>query len=548
MNSFDSLSLTLAEASRLRSMGKPELERDHLLAAWKEGLKSPDVLYQVAESFFMDHEYENTLKFITLACKYNSESPLYSYLLGMTFLKLKKPNEAVKAFLSISDEQRLFQADIELANMFKGSLKDNFGLSYLELVFRKSSTLDSLTKLIIQQIKVLHKLAEVPDGFLNSIQENLKLWQRESGDISEVYKWFGLFYQRVGLYEQSQEAYLRYLESNPDDQTVAHNLYQNFLSLGHYDKCFDSPIKRDQQQKAIGSNRDVMLARGIREISYSDLSRLVGKKVILSPEQGMGDQIWSLSFISVFQNEFGCDFEIWCAPKLADVLKGFLINRCLVKSFDQVLPQDGIDAYGFISMPDVMFLLHRWGLNLEPSKAFMSCSQVLENIIVRTLNSSDVPSIRSNLNRRVGLSWKSQGSSRGDTKNLSLSFLQRFREINNTEFICCQYGDVRDDLAHLKEHGLDVFQDETLNLYDSLVDSYRTIADCDKIITSSNVTAHIAGSLGVKTLLIVNTPTIWYWSNSSKSSWYQSVKVIRKRLEDPWDVLWPEVCNFLSTS
>ncbi len=53
----------------------------------------------------------------------------------------------------------------------------------------------------------------------------------------------------------------------------------------------------------------------------------------------------------------------------------------------------------------------------------------------------------------------------------------------------------------------------------------------------SNVTAHIAGSLGKKTFLLVpyNTGKIWYWHNNiEKSIWYPSVNIYRQSKYGDW--------------
>jgi len=52
------------------------------------------------------------------------------------------------------------------------------------------------------------------------------------------------------------------------------------------------------------------------------------------------------------------------------------------------------------------------------------------------------------------------------------------------------------------------------------------ISKLDFVITTSNVTAHLAGAIGKKTYLLVPelAGRIWYWHNTETSLWYPNTK------------------------
>ena len=62
------------------------------------------------------------------------------------------------------------------------------------------------------------------------------------------------------------------------------------------------------------------------------------------------------------------------------------------------------------------------------------------------------------------------------------------------------------------------------------------IQSCDFVITTSNVTAHIAGALGKKTFVLVNPSMLWYWHDEDQSSWYPSVNIFQKKEYKNWSV------------
>ena len=71
-----------------------------------------------------------------------------------------------------------------------------------------------------------------------------------------------------------------------------------------------------------------------------------------------------------------------------------------------------------------------------------------------------------------------------------------------------------------------------MDLYKNLLGVASLLKNLDLFISVSNSTAHLAGALGVKTLLIKphNHATYHYWNQpSSKTPWYSSIKLINKK-------------------
>ena len=72
---------------------------------------------------------------------------------------------------------------------------------------------------------------------------------------------------------------------------------------------------------------------------------------------------------------------------------------------------------------------------------------------------------------------------------------------------------------------------EDLDLYNDFEGIASLLKSLDIFITVSNSTAHLAGSLGVKTLLIKpdNYALFHYWNQkNNKTPWYNSVELIER--------------------
>lgn len=150
--------------------------------------------------------------------------------------------------------------------------------------------------------------------------------------------------------------------------------------------------------------------------------------------------------------------------------------------------------------------------------------------------------IKSVTNKLVcGIAWKSL--TRHEEKYNKASFLKSacltdllpILKLDNLIFQKIQYGDVKNEIKHLKENfNIDMFESDNDN-YNDLDGLASLIQSCDFIITTSNVTAHIAGALGKKTFLLVPFPyMLWYWHDEDQSLWYPSISIFTQEVPENW--------------
>jgi hypothetical protein len=74
------------------------------------------------------------------------------------------------------------------------------------------------------------------------------------------------------------------------------------------------------------------------------------------------------------------------------------------------------------------------------------------------------------------------------------------------------------------------------------------VAAMDRVVTISNTTAHMAGALGVPTLLMLGPVPIWYWlATRDDSPWYPSLRLIRQeQRRGDWQDVVEQVRNELA--
>ena len=68
------------------------------------------------------------------------------------------------------------------------------------------------------------------------------------------------------------------------------------------------------------------------------------------------------------------------------------------------------------------------------------------------------------------------------------------------------------------------------------------------VVTSSNITAHIAGGLGVKTFLFVpfSRGRLWYWHDEGKSIWYPSIRIFRAESAGEWGAIFEKIAKVIA--
>ena len=78
-----------------------------------------------------------------------------------------------------------------------------------------------------------------------------------------------------------------------------------------------------------------------------------------------------------------------------------------------------------------------------------------------------------------------------------------------------------------------MLDDDFDNGEDAFVDTASVMANCDLIIISDTVIAHLAGALGYPTWVVLKKICDWRWMlDSNDSPWYANIKLYRQKKRD----------------
>ena len=100
-----------------------------------------------------------------------------------------------------------------------------------------------------------------------------------------------------------------------------------------------------------------------------------------------------------------------------------------------------------------------------------------------------------------------------------------------------QYGDVDKEIREFKKAtGIEVLQCASVDNRDDLDGLAALIEMCDLVVSTSNVTIHLAVALGKKTwVLLPYSANFWWLINRTDSIWYPSLKLYRQKKFGHWD-------------
>ncbi len=255
------------------------------------------------------------------------------------------------------------------------------------------------------------------------------------------------------------------------------------------------------------------------------------QNLLLWAEQGLGDEIFFSGMLpqalkkfsnigliadSRLHSIFGRSF-----PKITLLHPGDTNSAAIIGAFDSQSPIGDLGYMLALSEEEIKSSRKPFLIS-DPLKksAFRSCAPFSNKKLV------------------CGLAWASSNKESGREKSIALSQLEPILKDPRLNFINLQYGNVDLTIQNLKNQlNVDIHQIYGLDIYNDLDGLLALIEACDIVITTSNVTAHLAGSIGKMGCVLVpfSKGKIWYWHmNDTFSYWYPSLRVFYQDNEADW--------------
>ena len=326
---------------------------------------------------------------------------------------------------------------------------------------------------------------------------------------------------------QATGYYQRSLALDPRNQHTRFHMALNLLGMG---RLAEGAALYASRPTALHANTS------IRRLPRWDGTPRDGR-VLLWAEQGVGDEIMFLRFLSVIPELHGM-LVVEVDRRLRPLYERNFPQVCFQ---DRGTPFRAKDYCAQAAIGDLLCLFHaRMG---QPGFAAHALSAPAGDRAARRPVRLGA-SVRKKI---IGISWLTMSQVHALERSIAIDeFLQAF-DPDRHALVNLQYLAPPEDLDHIRQRGFELLVTPGLDCHQDLCGLAALISELDQVVCIDNSTAHLAGSVGQDVLVLLPRLANWRWPEGDKPTlWYPRVTTVRQQEARNWQqVLW-EVRSRLS--
>jgi tetratricopeptide (TPR) repeat protein len=437
---------------------------------------------------------------------YKSKNPINYMLIIENILVLNQLKQYKYSIKMLQDNFEIFNNNEDLFYMNLGICYQNENQEFKAIESFKriltSSKYYSESQIQIgKSLSKLNKLAEL---------ENFVTTQRNNNVRSVLLTFVAEAYIEDHNQEKALESYKNAINDNPENYDALTGIAELYLKQQNYNDGFY--YWRWRVRKGIKQNKRF----------YSDDSEIMSidkyNKINVLAEQGIGDELFYLRLIPLLQDKVKEKLKLYIDRRLIEVIKANLID---------------IDVYD----------IEDYKKNNLYDEVSLNCGSLPRFIDIDKKNLKELKKFKiketfkfDKIQKLIGISWISKNEQFEKSKSIELAkIIKSIPDSINHQIVNLQYGDVNDEITKINESRNINIIDTEYDLYNDINKLFELVSKCEIVITVCNFTAHVAGSLGVKTYLLIpkSKGRLWYWYGD-KNDWYESVEYLHQSQDGDW--------------
>lgn len=469
--------------------------------------------------FFNINRYEDAIIEFRNSILLNSKNSDSYNGLGNVYRKQKKYLLALINYKkSIRLNEKFYIGHYNIVKLLLALEKYNWGQIFLNKLI--TSYPDNYENYYLQGIihKRLHKFELAKKGFLKSIKLN------PSHDKS---------YNEIGCLYYFKKDFKNALSYMNKCANVNPNLKEIYLNIGIV--CLlNENYTEGWKNYCKGKNTEQVKSKKPLWAGQLDLKN---KKIFIYSEQGLGDVIQFTRYLFILKNYF--DKIIFKIPStLKYLLSG--INSFTNNKVELVTDFEKIDECDF-HLPLINLTLFFKEIPTETNYFNIDQKYIIE--WSKKLSNKDY---------KIGICWKAGkqkeilSSEFATERSFTLSQFAKIISLDKVMLINLQ-KEHEEDQKNSYYNKIKIFKEMDDNK--PLMDTAAIIMNCNLIITCDTSIAHLAGTLGIKTFLILNYNNHWVWGiDKNYCRWYKNVKIFRQDKTKSWDEPFNHVYDIIKSS
>jgi Tfp pilus assembly protein PilF len=373
----------------------------------------------------------------------------------------------------------------------------------------------------------------------------------------EAYFGRGLVWEEMSEPSLAIQSYADALERNPTFAQAYNNMGIAFQNLGVESaalECFDSALALEPQSGDFQTNKGLLclqyghwamgwqyfesrwntkalnkIARNFDFPLWLGKEPLNGKTLLVHCEQGMGDTIQFCRFVPVLL-ALGATVTLAVQAPLHTLLEA---NFPTVRVLSGIPTQESFDLHCPIMSLGLAFSVD--SSNIPNSVGYLTIPEVAVAKWAAFSGDGARPCI--------GLVWSGSVTHTNDA-NRSVALTELLNVLPaGPRYVSLQKEYRTGDLALALDAGL---EDVSAQLID-FSDTAALCQQCDLIVSVDTSVAHLAGALGVPTLLLLPFNADWRWlTGRNDSPWYASLQLLRQATRADWAEAFAQLHSALS--
>ena len=436
--------------------------------------------------------------------------------LGLVYEQSKKLDKAIDCYkAAIKIDPKEIKAYLSLAALYKQDQNYEDAIK----VYQQGMINNPSNHFILSNLGNLFYLQHKYEDAIISHQRAIKA----KPDSHVVHFNFANTLLNAGKYSEAIEMYKKTIALNPRFNRSKINLGTTLLSMSNFEEGFKEYFHRIYEDKNFKSvlHKKNLLWNG---------QNIENKKILIVAEEGLGNTLQFSRYLETL-SQLKCKIIFQCQEELHHLFED-------MDFIDQLVSiESDYDDYDYWA--PLQNLINILTPDLNSNCPFPSALKINDNKLLEweTL-------IAVNDNVKIGLNWQGSASNPRVTNN-SVS-LERFKNVLNNPsatFISLQKGSAVSDIEKFQ------FEENIIN-YDLLMDTgskkfldtAAIIKYLDLVITTDTAIAHLAGTLGTQTWLLLPKVSDWRWLNSKDETiWYDNFRIYRQKIQGDWSDVFSRV-------
>jgi len=457
---------------------------------------------------------DEAFEYIVSALKQNQNDHIALNTLGLILISLKRLKEAKNTFIRA----------IEINSKYFSSY-NNLGHCYTLLHEREKSFEAFSTALTLnpKSLEVKNNLANYfidkgnYDKALDYYFEALKFEPRNSSVLYNT----GIAYTNLNNEDKAEEYYKKSYSINPNSEGLHKSYSMLLLKQGRYREAWKFFEGRLKLSSFYAKDGDMY---NMRKKLSNNKKFLKEDKILVVREQGIGDEIlYATMYADMLKKYPNTCFE-------SDKRLITLFERSLNTKSENIFFPFGTFTRKEKDLSDFKNVIFAGSLG----KLFRNDIKDFTGTSFLKPEANKVAEIQKTFHdlgseKKIGISWKSQKARYSEDKTKNLEELKPILKIPNVKFINLQYGETLNELEDFQNNeNIEITTINKIDLFNDFESICALLKNLDLFVTVSNSTAHLAGAIGVPTLLIKppTHATFHYWNQKNeKTPWYNSIKL-----------------------